>query len=53
MLQAEIHKLKLDMVALESSKTIIEEKSAWLKLKLEQTVFGFAKEKKELKAAYQ
>lgn len=53
MLQIEIHQLKLDMTTLESSKVRTEEESAQLKLKLEQTVFSFAKEKKELEAAYQ
>lgn len=53
MLQIEIRQLKLDMTTLESSKARTEEESAQLKSKLEQTVFGFAKEKKELKAAYQ
>ena len=52
-LQAEIHQLKLDMATLESSKTKTEEEGVQLKSELEQTMFGFAKEKKKLKVAYQ
>lgn len=50
MLQAEICQLKLDLAAIESSKAKVEEESAQLKRKLEQTMFGFAKEN-ELEAA--
>ena len=52
MLQAEICQLKLDLATTKSSKAKVEEESAQLKRKLEQTMFGFAKEK-ELEAAYQ
>ena len=52
MLQAEICQLKLDLAAIESSKAKVEEESAQLKRKLEQTMFSFAKEN-ELEAAYQ
>ncbi|WJZ85640.1 hypothetical protein VitviT2T_005162 [Vitis vinifera] len=49
---AEICQLKLDLAAIESSKAKVEEESAQLKRKLEQTMFSFAKEN-ELEAAYQ
>ena len=41
------------MATIESSKAKAKEESAWLMQELERTVFGFAKEKKELEAAYQ
>ena len=44
-LQAEIRQLKLDVAALESSKTKTEEEGVQLKLELKQTMFDFAKEK--------
>lgn len=53
MLQVKIHQLKLDMATIESSKVKAEEKGAQLKWKLERTMSGFAKEKKELEAVYQ
>lgn len=45
--------MKLDVGALESSKTKDEKESARLKLELEQIVFDFAKKKNELETAYQ
>ena len=41
------------MATIESSKAKAKEESAWLMQELERTVFGFAKEKNELEAAYQ
>ena len=53
MLQAEIRQLKLDMATIESSKVKAKEEDARLKWELERIVSSFAKEKKELEAAYQ
>lgn len=41
------------MATIELSKVKVEEKGAQLKWKLERTMSGFAKEKKELEAIYQ
>ncbi|RVX04698.1 hypothetical protein CK203_024982 [Vitis vinifera] len=49
-LQAEIRQLKLDVAALESSKTKTEEEGVQLKSELKQTMFDFAKEKEEARS---